>query len=363
MTRTIEIDQNSGIARLIERAVVAEVPVASLSEYMEVRMPSIFPILPDHTRVVAFDPDSKKGIVIIEQTPARHRLTVHYDNGEYQTTAQDYQRRDKTTNRAVFNIQFPYQYFAYAFQLNTRGDQWNGMNAALADFTIEQGILMWRPTRLNKMSDELWPAKLWNVRNSGICWGGGTFETGSMAERLDDMVKTFPATEFTPHYGNPVPAPYRDYTDWEKASEGVKGATCYTEWDHFKNEAPLYTVQKFIDKHLAKNLTVADTEHVTVNIPEPPRMFTIGKMIEYFDTLPDNHKARFLQSLNRYIEGKPNLLDEAPAEVVVAKTVAKTDKKTTVAKGVKVDDDSEEVDIPGVGKVTVKRTKDAQPNG
>lgn len=350
MTRRIIIEGQ--MVRLVEEAIVGETTLNDLRPLLATRAPTIFPVQPDHTRIAAFNPEKKKGIIIIELLPARHNLRVFYDRGEIGCTPRDYGRADDQ-QRANFNIQLPYQYFVYTYELETRGDL--NYDGQIADFTLNRGDLYWRKEPLTGITDLLIPAQIWNVRNAQICWGYQRHDTQTLAQRIDDMVKNFPFTDFTAHYGSPVPNGYDDYTAWEEASEG--NPFVFRDWTDFDTAyGHGLTVKSLIDRAIENTdeVLLADTTRTFDAIPEPPPMFTIGRAIDWFENLPENLRPRFLWALNRYLTGA-----EPPEGLELNPIVRPEPEPTPVAEPTAVAAAAEgnEVDIPGVGRVTIRRRR------
>lgn len=296
MTDFIEIEGE--IVRHIRREVVSETTLALAAPHLERRAPSLYPVLPRNTVVAAFDPDAKRGALIVERVPERVNLNVHFDMGlTGNTPNEDYNRG----RRAQFNIQFPYLYFVYGYKMDVRPV---GDHVGLARFSLDRSNLFWAPKPIVNLDDRIWPAKLANVNNSAlICWGTPNWDTqDTMATRINQMVNEFPITTFTNHYGMPRPSDYASYVAWEAASENP---LCFRDWEQFKTNTGSKKVDEFILKIMANGTGVDYTgmprpeDMAEVIIPEPPAQFTTGRLRQWIETIPEPLRRRFLAEAAR----------------------------------------------------------------
>lgn len=320
MTQVIEIE--GGIARVVDRRVVSQAPLEQLAPFLETRMPTILPILPDHTRVVAFDPNTKKGILIVETVPFRQHVTCHVELHDYNFTSQDDLNRIANTRdrRVVWNLQFPYQYHVYTFSLDT-GPTGQG----LQNFQLNEGKLLWRPTKMTKLDDGFWPAQLFNIdTNARICWGYTQAETASLAQRIDDQVKSFQATIFNTHLGAKKPHNYSGYTAWEEASD--KNPLCYLDWSNFKTN-PMYTGTKLVESITNAGAIPANLDNTTSIIAPPPDTFTLGKAREWMERIDPQQRKLFLTALAK------TLAAEGDATLATSLTGETAGKKAEVVNG------------------------------
>lgn len=302
MPDIIEIEGD--VVRHIRREVVAETSLAQATPYIERRAPSIWPILPDHVALTAFDPDEQRGVLIVERVPERVNLNVWFDRGlTGGTPADDYNRAVQAgpNARTRFNIQLPYLYFVYGFKINIRQAQ---DHVGLAGFTLDRSTLWWRKDPLRKVEDRLWPAQLPNVnRDAQICWGTPAWDhQDTMAMRINQMVNEFPITEFTNHYGMPRPAHLASYVAWETESENP---VAYREWPTWEREAGSviakdHALKVMSNGHGKQYGTMPSPEDMAdVLIPEPPRQFTMGRLRQWIEEIPAPMRARFLAEAAR----------------------------------------------------------------
>lgn len=302
MTQRLEIEGQ--IARLVETAVISEVPLSEMMPFLTFQQPTFLPVLPDHSKVVAFNPETKRGAILIELPPAKKYLRIH--NDRYNTTGQDAERQNKEQDQVgVFGLQMPWQYFMWAFRIG--GDQ-AIVGGQLQDFTIDQGLYFWRKEKISKLEDGLWPGAIPNVDNSGwICWGNSRHDTTSLADRINDMVRNFTNTKFNYHLGARMPAEYRQYTSWEKASDNP---LVYQTWNMW-NTPHSYTVHSLFQDILMENLAQpSDLSHSEYAIPEPPPQFTVAKASEWMDSLPEQSRNRFLHALRRWTDEHPHQTED-----------------------------------------------------
>jgi len=325
------IEIENGVARSVERRIHGEISLDSLRSQLETRLPTVYPILPDNTKVFSFDPNNKRGALIVELKPARQYLTIMHDRNNGRTTEADNKRIKN--HEATFHIQLPYLCFFYSFTLDTRGN--TTLGEVIANFAMDKAMLFYRPRPITSLKDKLYPAMLWNVHRADICWGYQTHNKDSVAERINDMVKSFPHTRFTPHYGNPTPNGYADYTAWEAASEDP---LLYDKWNWDNWPENFRTIEDMVNGNHNLELTLIDDSNSSYIIPPPPESWTVGRMREYFETLPDNARARFLSALKR------ELTEPEAAEPIIVQLP---------------EADTTETDIPGVGRVVINHNTDA----
>jgi hypothetical protein len=305
MSRQIVIE--NGIARYQETTVHGEVPLADLVPLLETRLTTVFPILPDHTRLVAINPNTGKGVVVVETTPFRSFITLHASRNDGYLQDEDKERIDKN-NIATWNLQFPFQYHVYEFTVKTDENK-----KQLTDFTLTEGKLFWRPDKFTKLTDGFWPALLFNIEtNARICWGYTQAETASLAQRIDDQVKSFQATIFNTHLA--ARSPFGTYTEWERDSNSPAN---YKKWAMFTKPVHV-TGESLASEFLAEGFMTESTNSSSI-IPEPPPSFTIAKASEWLrDRDPQARKIFTIGFLKQAIED--GILD--PQEFTIAKALA-----------------------------------------
>lgn len=302
MAQRIEIEGQ--IARVVEQTTLYETTLEQLMPQLVTRLPTYLPILPDQTKVVAFNPETKRGGLLIEQPPARRNLRIFNDRGA--TNGPDARRQNENAdNIGVFHLQMPWVYFFYGFTVGIDGEAFNE-DTILQDFRLDQGFYLWRNEKLTSMDDRLWRGKVPNVDNgSWICWGYTRHDTSSLAERINDMVKNFSSTTFNYHLDAPKPNKYRSYTAWEEDS--LKDPLCYLNWDEWTSDQTVVgTVSQFFTRHVDTPLgPVADLSRSTDVIPEPPAQFTVARALDWMNNLPEHRRAQFLHALRRWTDNTP----------------------------------------------------------
>lgn len=304
------IEIEGQIARLVKRQITAEVPLSELMPHLTIQQPTFLPVLPDHTRIVAFNPETRRGAVLIELAPSRKGFRIHNDQGE--TRGPDAKRQNEAPDLVgVFQLQLPWAYFIYSFRIGTDNTAITG--GKLQDFTIDQGLYFWRPDRIQKLDDQLWGGRIPNVDTQGwICWGNSRHETTSLANRINDMVKNFTNTKFNYHLGAPKPSIYPNYTEWEKDS--LKNPLCFSAWEEWKT-LPGRTIQSVFESLMDKDLPAAsDLSRSELAIPEPPAYFSVARAAEWMNALPEQSRARFLHALRRWTDANPDPADTPTQE-------------------------------------------------
>lgn len=297
MAQHILIDTTTGIARLEETTLLAEAPLASLAPHLTIATPTIFPVLPDHTRIAAYNPETMQGTVYVESIPTVRRIAVHYDMGAQGVPTRDYQRA--RNNRAEFEIPLPYIYFEYGFEIIPEGaDGYDRVNGQLlVQFRIDQTNAFMRPNPIRSLDDLLWPARIPNVRNSGsICWGTLRADTTSLSARIEEQTRTFWHTIFNNHLGMPTPEKYPDYTAWEADKDNI-GA--YLDWPEWNNGLG----QRIKDRLGNQNPGTTLVEDDTIwGIAPPPEAFTVGRAREWAANLDERFRRVILEAIRQELQ-------------------------------------------------------------
>lgn len=311
MTQQIIIED--GIARIVEQSIIGEAPLAALSDLIVTRKPTIFPVVPDHTRLAAFDPNSGKGMLFIEKSPSVELITVHWDQGNYGAVDIDYSRRDGDDN-TEFRLPLPWLYFAYTFQTipgDGRDHTVYGVDT-LVRFSIIEADLFWRKEQMRSADDMLTVAKLPNVESTAhICWGGTRADTTSLSARIDEQTKTFFRTIFNNHLRMPMPADYTSYTAWEKDADKLLAWMSWdNEWD------PTNTTQVKALDHINACFATAPTAGQAIglrdgganwDLPEPPNIFTIGRARQWARNLDPRARRAMLAAIEVELAAAPHV--------------------------------------------------------
>lgn len=282
-TEQIIIEGN--IARRVRMEVLNETPLDNLAEHLTTRLATTLPVLPQNpARYIHFDPEERTGIVLIETRPRRHMIQVRHQDDRFPADAA---RRDED-GLSRFNVQLPYQYFAYTFRFNTRAD-------ALANFTIGSAFLFWAKDPIRTDEDLLYVARCPNVDNAGsICWGSTHSDSSSLSARLDDQVNNFFTTIFNEDLGHMTPFG-TSLLAWEENSEDALG---WRDWDYWTNArtVPVKEVQEYIG--LAPPTNIAELSPSFIDIPALPQNFTVARAQEWLSNLDPGAHRRILAALN-----------------------------------------------------------------
>lgn len=268
------------IVRHVRTETLQESPLASLAPFLTTRLATTLPVLPQHpVRYISFDPESSRGLMLVETPPKRHVMQVrHASSGS--RYAEDAQRRD-ADGLSRFNVMLPYQYFAYGFQVATRGE-------ALTDFGVRQSFLYWRRDPIRTPSDTLFPARCPNVDGYGsICWGSTNSDSSSLSARIDDLVNNFFTTIFNEDLGHHTPFD-TSLTQWETDSENP---LAYRDWPMWNSEGiPLSDIAARMGE--APPTNVAELNPTHVDLPVLPTNFTVARAREWLDSLSDGARRR-----------------------------------------------------------------------
>lgn len=291
--RIVEIRE--GIARVIDQTVVASGALPDIVKHLQTRVPTIFPVLPDHTRLIAFDPDNNRGRLIVQTPPEIVGFRVHFDNVYNRMPKEDRAKADRN-GYYTFQLQFPWAIHYFGFIVETgrteRAKEGYGKvhHEELQGFLIDETGYYWSDKPITSMDQFIFPAQMLNINHKGgICWGSTTGPTQTLAERLDALVKNFYATQYNDHYGYRCPPAYKSYSEWE-ADKDPLSYLQWPMWDINANPEGI-TVGRRLQVYMDQS-----TVHAEGNIAAPPTRFTIGKMMEWFKAMPDNERTRFLSA-------------------------------------------------------------------
>ena len=272
------------IVRHEEVRTLSEAPLASLRSHLITRLPALFPVLPRNTKLIGYDPQRRRGVIMVEMLPMRTHLNL-----------------SGGSRSGGYNIQLPYQYFVYTFTMSMNVDA-EGQEH-FVNFGIVSSMLMWRPSTLRSEKDDLWYAAIPNVdQGGGICWGSTSADTSSLSARIDELTNSFAITQFNGDLGLRTPDYGSSYAQWEKASEDPLVYMKWTFWDRAKAARNVITAKALFDRLMGttnpKEMTIADFDQSFVELPTPPVNFTIARATEWLNSLSDAQKLRIIGAVN-----------------------------------------------------------------
>lgn len=278
----IQIEGN--VVRHLRIETVAESAFDGLAPFLTTRLATTLPVLPQHpARYISFDPESGRGLIIVETKPGRHVIQVRHSGDRYETDAQ----RMDPDGLSRFNVQLPYQYFAYPFTMIVAGER-------LRDFTIGGAYLFWAKDAIRTETDLLYPARCPNVDGSGsICWGSTNSDSTSLSARIDDLVNNFYLTVFNEDLGHLTPFD-TSLTEWEEASEDPLAWRTWDYWDDV-NGRPLNSIAEYLNHAPPTNVAELNPSHI--DIPELPGNFTVARAREWLSGLTDGARRRIEAAL------------------------------------------------------------------
>lgn len=284
MAERIVIEGN--LARHERVEVVYEAPLAGLTPFLTTRLATTLPVLPQRpVRYIHFDPEAGRGLLIVETSPRKHHIQVRHSGGRY---TDDATRRDRD-GLSRFEVQLPYQYFAYGFTMRTAGN-------SLVDFTVDRSFLFWAKDPIRDgATNYVWIAPVPNVDSNGsICWGSTNSDSRSLSARIDDLVNNFFTTVFNEDLGHRTPFG-TSLTEWERASQGDPLA--WREWDFWNDHNPMEA--KDIPDHMnaAPPTNIAELNPAHINLPELPTNFTVARAQEWLSNLDPGAHRRILAAL------------------------------------------------------------------
>jgi len=303
MAQQIIIDTATGIAKLVELRELGEAPLDALAPHLITRQATIMPVLPDHTRVAYYNPETRQGAVIVEKHPTVETIVVGYDTGYRDLADEDRERVERGgERRAEFRIPLPYIEFEFQFALiDGTGRDNTTFDDHLVQFRIDKTHAYMRPNPIRALDDPLWWARIPNISPGGsICWGQTRADTGSLSARIDEKVKTFFRTPFNNHLGMPIPSKYTSYSAWERDADTIGAYLDWPEWNTSE-----YTVTAVLGTTAPQDTTALVETGTAWNLPEPPRMFTIGRAREWANSLDTRARRVVLEAVTEVLAETP----------------------------------------------------------
>lgn len=283
MTDKIVIEGN--LMRHIRTSVISEAPLDSISEHLITRLPTIFPVLPSAgpTRYIGFDPNTQRGMMIVEIPPRTRSINVAHSGDRY--------REDAAANKTGWRVTFPFTYFVFPFHtMELTGGR-------IREFTIGNTGLFWRKeTFRNADADFFHIAAVPNVdTGGGICWGSTITPQGSLSEHIDAMINTFFTSTFNQDLGHRTPFG-TSLTQWEKDSEQPLN---YLNWELWNEETNVNIEQLWaiFAQDQVPPVNMAELNPAYVDIPELPQNFTVLRAREWLQSLTPQHRARLAVAL------------------------------------------------------------------
>lgn len=190
--------------RFYERTLVEEKDLEAVLALYEKKGKSKFISnrIPNHTKFMAHSEEVT--MYVVEMEP--RYVTVRYGWGLAQDINLPLPMDD---NAKIARVPAPWEYYLMAFSDQQRTDAWGGthyVNSALS--------LLWSPTRINEISDPVWPANLPNIGSGGVvCLGGTTVEGEAPYLTLQELVNDFYNTDFNSDMGGAT-GPFNTIDEW-----------------------------------------------------------------------------------------------------------------------------------------------------
>lgn len=276
--------------RHVRETLISEAPLESLSQHLVTRLPTIFPVLPSAgpTRYIGFDPNTQRGLMIVEVAPRTRSIQVRHASGQYP----DDEARAGRSAVGTFRVNFPFSYFVFPFRTSEQTD------GALTNFTIGNTALYWRkePFR-DAATDQFYIAQCPNIDTAGgICWGGTINPEGSLSAHVDAMINEFFTTQFNEDLGHRTPFGH-SLIQWEDDSQTPLS---YLGWPMFGTRGLGQTIENIWNTwahNRAPIPNMAELNPAFVDIPELPQNFTVLRARQWLDTLPAQTRTRFVAAL------------------------------------------------------------------
>lgn len=301
-----------GIIRHERTEVIAETALSLLEPHLTRYEATTFPLLPRGTVRLAYDRNTGRGHLLVEQQPQRHTLAVHH-HGRY--NEQGHGRNPEGAD--LFTVQFPYQYFAFTFTLRVREDY-------PANFTVDGNQLFWRPLPLTAEDDWLYPAATPNVdTGGGLCWGGTLYgaDNTSLVQRINAMVNSFAHTNFNEDLGHRTPFGH-SLARWVENSEDPLAFMNWDYWNDPENTTelrqPAFRLSDLAEHIGGERLPIAEINPSFVSIPELPDNFTVARARELIGALNEGARRRLIAAVTSLDEQPLTDLDAAPVEAAQA---------------------------------------------
>jgi hypothetical protein len=274
------------VVRRVRTDILDETLLANLAGHLTTRLATTLPILPQNpTRYISFDPEAGTGLILLETRPRRHIIQVRHNTDRF---PEDAARRDDD-GLSRFNVQLPYQYFAYSFEFHEQA-------GALARFTVGHAFLFWAKDPIREPTDTLYLAHCPNVDVSGsICWGSTRSDASSLSAKLDDQVNNFFTTQFNEDLGHTTPFG-TSMTLWE-ANSSDDDPLAWRNWDYWDEARAVPVNEVAAHMRLAPPTNIADLNPAFIRLPELPTNFTVARAQEWLNSLEPAARRRLLAAV------------------------------------------------------------------
>lgn len=274
MANIIEIEGD--LVRVIAKTTAYEMALSDFLPNLETHTPVSLPLLPKNsTRAISYDAsntDDAKLNIMLEQPPRVINLdlvgTVHR-----------------------LSIPFTRWYFSMS---GTHGSNRWGMD----DYRI-----FWAQRPFDSpTSKDMIPALVPNIYNESgsICFGStGANANASIADRIDQTMNEFYATRFNHDLGIHYPNGWNGYTEWERMT--VQTPNEWMKWPDWDGRYPLFSYADICGTRFDRSQQLA----VVDPIPAIPLGASFGRIEEWVDALPQNHRARLLRAITAAAQREP----------------------------------------------------------
>lgn len=297
MTRTIEIE--GGLARIVDKVLVQELPLADAMPLIENRPPVTLPVLPKNHVVSAYwdesDPASKTLELLVSIDPATRLLPYDVAN-RYGDECR---------------VALPYTVFHFrliANQPNPQGRHW----------TFDSTRVFFARENPKNLDQQVIAALLPNVYSDGrICFGNTAVPVDQpLSDRVDQLVNEWYLSEFADHHVREYPWPWakrtgRGYRKW--VTESARDPRCWTQW-------PEWDLNDTHQQHWRLGdlfgQPIHNTDAMTVigAIPQLPEQPTFGRAEQWLNGLTPTQRFRLRTALANIEAEAPETIVEEPDE-------------------------------------------------
>jgi hypothetical protein len=284
------------IIRHIREQVIAEAPLADMAPHLITRLPTIFPVLPSTgaTRYLGFDPQSHRGLILVELQPRTHNIVVQHQPLAHSRYRQDAERRN-ADDKSVFKVALPFTYFLFAFNVRET------LPGILSNFTVDGASLWFRREPIREYTDTLIPAQVPNVDSGGgICWGSTVRPQNSLSAHIDAMINEFFHTTFNEDLGHRTPFG-TSLLEWERNSVNPMA---YYNWPMWEEEFDAITLNDLWQRNI-HGIPAPDVMQLNpsfVEMPELPPEFTVLYAKEWLAALPEAARNRMITAATQVQE-------------------------------------------------------------
>lgn len=283
-----------GIARVEDISVVAVGTMSSVLPVLATRIHTLLPVLPEGTSAFRYDPDTKRGAILVSRKPQTVELAITDSSEDYDLAYEDSSWNVKNAEGYLsFRVAMPWLHWMWDFTSSNADPSAPGTT-----FTFNITYLYMSAAKITDADTRLTPMRLPNVGEDGdVCWGDVTSDGGSFASRIDSRVNAYFNTAFNGDLDFRMPTDYSSFAQWHNATRDDE--YCWMAWDFYGYQSV---------RSIMGIPSTAETATAREGWAPPPERFTVAGARDWARTAPGDARRRLLAGIAAAIQE----IDETP---------------------------------------------------